>query len=292
MMVTIARPAQAPVVFDDLEDDLDAAVGAAEQAEAEPQIYIDNCPNCKGSGYYRGPSRYGSRCFKCDGRGTLAFKTSPEQRAKAKASAAKRKAKAKVDNLAAFEAEHPEIKAWWTDSTFELAVSFREAVIKYGHLTERQLAAAHKCIESLARRQQERAEAAAKAEQNAQAVNIGEIEKAFATAKARGIKRPAMRLAEFKFKLAPDTGRNAGALYVMHLESDVYLGKIVDGKFYKSRDCSAEQEAKVVEVASAPLEAAVAYGKMYGQCSICGRELTDKVSIERGIGPICESKYF
>jgi hypothetical protein len=41
-----------------------------------------------------------------------------------------------------------------------------------------------------------------------------------------------------------------------------------------------------------PERAAVLYGKASGNCSICGRDLTDPESIERGIGPICAGKYF
>lgn len=36
---------------------------------------------------------------------------------------------------------------------------------------------------------------------------------------------------------------------------------------------------------------ASAYGRRTGRCGICGRELTDPVSIERGIGPICADKF-
>jgi len=35
------------------------------------------------------------------------------------------------------------------------------------------------------------------------------------------------------------------------------------------------------------LEAAKAFGKLYGVCCICARVLTNPVSIEAGIGPIC-----
>lgn len=33
------------------------------------------------------------------------------------------------------------------------------------------------------------------------------------------------------------------------------------------------------------------YGKETGRCILCGRELTNPVSIEQGIGPICAGKY-
>lgn len=39
-------------------------------------------------------------------------------------------------------------------------------------------------------------------------------------------------------------------------------------------------------------EAAAAFGKLYGICCACGRDLTDEGSIAAGIGPICSGKYF
>ena len=40
-----------------------------------------------------------------------------------------------------------------------------------------------------------------------------------------------------------------------------------------------------------PLVAAMKYGKLSGRCCSCNRDLTDPVSIERGIGPICAGKF-
>jgi hypothetical protein len=38
------------------------------------------------------------------------------------------------------------------------------------------------------------------------------------------------------------------------------------------------------------LEAAKNYGHLYGMCVICGRVLTDEISISQGIGPVCAGK--
>lgn len=38
------------------------------------------------------------------------------------------------------------------------------------------------------------------------------------------------------------------------------------------------------------LEQAREFGALYGTCCVCGRTLTNEVSIERGIGPICEGR--
>jgi hypothetical protein len=40
------------------------------------------------------------------------------------------------------------------------------------------------------------------------------------------------------------------------------------------------------------LEDAKAFGALYGTCCCCGATLTNEESIEKGIGPICEGKYF
>jgi hypothetical protein len=40
------------------------------------------------------------------------------------------------------------------------------------------------------------------------------------------------------------------------------------------------------------LEAAKAFGQLYGVCCCCGATLTDENSIAEGIGPICASKGF
>jgi hypothetical protein len=88
-----------------------------------------------------------------------------------------------------------------------------------------------------------------------------------------------------RFSLAPVTGKNAGAVYVK--EDGIYLGKVMGGKLFASRDCSEAQAAAIVEVAADPKGAAIAHGRLTGQCSICSRELTDPKSIDLGIGPIC-----
>ena len=39
------------------------------------------------------------------------------------------------------------------------------------------------------------------------------------------------------------------------------------------------------------LEDAAKYGRTYNICARCGRTLTDEDSIERGVGPVCASKF-
>jgi hypothetical protein len=74
------------------------------------------------------------------------------------------------------------------------------------------------------------------------------------------------------------------AKYVKTVE-DEYLGKIL-GTTYTGKPAPA-----LAAIAADPRGEAVRYGRATGSCSCCGRELTDPVSIEQGIGPICVTKW-
>jgi hypothetical protein len=39
-----------------------------------------------------------------------------------------------------------------------------------------------------------------------------------------------------------------------------------------------------------PIEAAIRYGQETGECCVCGRTLTNKVSVLEGIGPVCSGR--
>lgn len=183
--------------------------------------------------------------------------------------------------------ENPAESRWLHNNAnrSNFAESLLAAVAQWGKLTERQLAAVQRIIADEPKREAERAERAA----SAPVVSVDAIERAFASAQEKGIKRPKMRLADFRFALAPATGRNAGAIYVT--EGDEYLGKISGGRFFGVATCPTEKGAEVVAVASDPHQAAVAYGRRTGSCAICARELTNHASIDLGIGPICAAKY-
>lgn len=122
-------------------------------------------------------------------------------------------------------------------------------------------------------------------------IDVSAIATAFQAARGNGIKSPRLRLGDFVFSRAPDTGRNAGAIYVKSKTSGEYLGKVADGKFRPALACDAPTTASVIEVAGAPHEAAQAYGRRTGNCSCCNRELTNGESIDLGIGPICRGKF-
>jgi len=261
-------------------------------AAAKIATYAERCPKCRGTGVFQSYSgRSLGACFTCKGAGELLFKTSPAQRAKGRtnaASAAERKAAETLSEANAWRAANPAEAAWLTSSAargFEFAVSLDAALDKYGYLTDGQLRAVSSATAKAAARNVERLASAT----TAPSVNVSVIEAAFAAAGAAGIKSPKLRLGGYKFAPAKAHSANAGSIYVT--EDETYLGKISNGRFLKVRACDDAAEAAVVAIASDPKGAAVAYGQRTGECSCCGRELTNAASIALGIGPICAERY-
>ena len=117
-------------------------------------------------------------------------------------------------------------------------------------------------------------------------VDVSAIQNLLVTAQ---VKRPVFRAADLAFSLAPSNGKNAGAVYVKR--GPEYQGKIMGGKFMPISSCHSDTADAVVRVSADPRGEAVKHGKVTGRCSCCGRELTDELSIEMGIGPVCATKW-
>ena len=117
---------------------------------------------------------------------------------------------------------------------------------------------------------------------------------AFEAAKSKGAKRLTLRFEGVNVK----PNRDLSALWVTsQSETEMgdyglkpkYLGKVTpQGCDSRLGD---DVKAIIMGAANDPLSAAIKYGKVSGECSCCGRELTDPRSIERGIGPICATKF-
>lgn len=284
-------------VFDDMADDLDFLAPAApvDMATASQQKFVtapnamayrDQCKRCHGSGkFYSYTGRLVGSCFYCKGKGYQEFKTSAADREKARAAAAHRKQAERK----AWADDHADVVAWirhGEDRCNEFALSLGKALADHGSLTEGQVNAVRKCIA----RDAERAAEKAKVVEQAPAIATEALFESFGKAEASGLKRPKLRFDGFVISKAPMSGRNAGALYVVS-EDDVYLGKIFQGKFITSRDCTDAVRDQVIELIKDPAAAAKAYGLRTGSCCICGRELTDPVSVAQGIGPICAGRF-
>lgn len=133
------------------------------------------------------------------------------------------------------------------------------------------------------------------------AVSVDKLMQAFEHAVSKGIKRPKMRIGDdLMMSLAPARGNNPGAIYVKGPKREFntddedqrpYLGKVVNGQFIASRECTMADAFDVRAALAEPLLSAIAYGRRTGNCAICGRELTVTESIERGIGPICAERF-
>jgi hypothetical protein len=245
------------------------------------------CTQCGGNGKWRGGiNQHGeSKCFACKGKGF--FLSSAGDRAKARQKRAENKITKLVAAQMAFNEQHPTLigdlkgMVGWNNFAASLVEQFNTK----GSLSENQTNAAYKmiakCAETKARKAKEREAAAVE-------VDLSTIKDMFNHAVGKGHKRPKYRAEGLIISRAPDHGRNAGSLYVKTIESDQYQGKITaENKFYAVGSADAATGESLKLIAADPSAAAMRYGQRTGSCGVCGRELTNSESIDRGIGPIC-----
>lgn len=104
------------------------------------------------------------------------------------------------------------------------------------------------------------------------------------------------RLAKLRFAGLTIARKNGDSLCWIKVEGvEKVVGKIERGTltlWQRPMVDLGDLTRRLLEIERDPEAAAVLYGKASGNCSICGRDLTDPESIERGIGPICAGKYF
>lgn len=119
-------------------------------------------------------------------------------------------------------------------------------------------------------------------------VNDDALRATFDKLLASGLKRVKLRMSGFAVKPAKATGKHPGSLYVT--EGETYLGRVAGGKFLRMDCCTQETADKVAALIADPMAAIKVTGQEVGNCAICGLELTDPESIDRGIGPICAER--
>lgn len=209
-----------------------------------------------------------------------------------------------MDDFEAFKTEHPKIWTWLlnnegkrgTPREFTFASSLYDSLYKWGHLTDRQLTAATKCMVRYA--EVVEGHEVAKRTVYAPFISAAGIDRlkaafdkaiAFSAAKGRTLHSPRITFGNIVIKPAKDGSANPGALYVT--DRGTYIGKIVNSKFVGTASCTEEQKDRMLAFVADPKAAAEAYGQETGTCCICNAKLTNKVSIERGIGPICAEKF-
>lgn len=118
-------------------------------------------------------------------------------------------------------------------------------------------------------------------------IPAGEVEKMFQAAHDAGKDKP-------KFVVGPWTmrdSRDRSCLWVFHHEAGL-VGKITNAQCQILNNVGPALLDDLTVLLTDPEQAARDHGKVTGSCSCCGRGLTDPVSVERGIGPICEARWF
>ena len=286
-------------VFEDFESsDLDAeptSTGNSKFAKTQQHP----CEHCGGTGEYRGVRIHEQRshCFACKGKGY--FMTSFADRQKARRQRLERKERKEQASIDAWVEKHPELYEFLKGASWsEFACQLLGNVRKYGSLTPKQLDAAVRMMEKCAERERAKAEARAKnAELNKLDINLDRLFDLFANATGSGLKRPRLVIDSLSISRAPDSGRNAGCLYLKW--NGDYVGKVNDAPELmlqrwaeQGEDPKAERIREILgKLADDPLGYAQLYGQRTGVCCCCNRELTDPKSIELGIGPVCITKW-
>lgn len=263
------------------------------QVSSKPTKPKFPCGDCGGTGVWRkvtynGP--YEGKCFKCNGKG--GFATSPESRKKSKLRRLEKERVNAQNNVDAFISDTSEevykhiVKGSVQYNPF--FESLHESIKKYGSLTEKQLNAVHK---SMAREVDNHREAT----ESKATVDLSIIKEKLERAVNKGkLSKPKLSLMSecgipFTFSFAPESGNNAGYVYVK--KSREYLGKISpEGEFFGYKTPDADLLALVSTIQDSS-ESVVRYGRVTGKCGVCSRKLTRKDSINKGIGPICADRF-
>lgn len=249
------------------------------------------CGQCGGTGMWAGGvnRRGNSKCIACQGRGF--FTQSPQQREKARRSRQKSKANkaeaAMESNKATGLVDKLQAISEWNS----FAGSMLEQHSQGKEWSTKQVEAAQRMLDKIeATRKAKEAEKAKNAVALSQAPAFERIAQLFEGAVNSGYKKPCYRAEGLKLSLAGAYSRNAGSIYVVEVETDEYLGKITRGVFHPTRG-GGKAVPGLEAIAKDPKDAAVRYGQRTGVCSCCGAKLTNKESIEAGIGPICAGKW-
>jgi hypothetical protein len=277
--------------FSDL-DEL-PAVGGNAAAKAKEDRPTFPCQSCGGSGKYRGARVHqpDDKCFPCGGRGF--FYQSHGDRMKARAQAAKRKQSKLETAQELFSAENHGVadflaaNAHWSEFLRDMLTAYREK----GALTEGQLRAVRSTQAKVAARdEQRRSERDVRKAAAQTPVDLSPIHAMFDKAKSAGLSKLQYRAEGLVLSLAKPNSANPGAIYVKR-KNGTYLGKVVGQTFSAGQDATDDDKTALRIIADNPAEAAERYGKTTGECSCCGRELTDPASIAAGIGPVCATKW-
>lgn len=255
------------------------------------------CQSCAGTGLWRGyrTRQTETKCFPCNGKG-FHFKPHFEalkDKAAAKAKRTANRCARRQDVKDALEAREPGLFRFMVDNQDWCGIFFDMIqLLNDGKaMSENQHNA---CVrirdKTLFARAEKDAARKAEAEARSTVVDLNPIHAMFAKASEAGLKKLVYRANGLVLSPAKAHSANAGGIYVK-TKGGTYLGKVMGQKFMATRECTEVQKEALNAVAADPAGEAVRYGKETGECSCCGRELTDPNSIAAGIGPVCASKW-
>lgn len=292
--------------FSDLNADLDTERTAEEVASGEgpgasfQAFYGDHaaptgeiCPKCKGkgrfivSGGYGGMPRDLGPCFPCGGSGSVTPEKAKSMRARVKGKQTQaNNEQARRDALnakvAAFSEKNRELLTYCTRVLNDFTANCMYKLATTGEMTPPQVAAIRRSLEQKADRDREQARHVAETAPAGAGLDLSKVP-AGRYAVPSGdtrlkvlIRKPAASEKWAGFVFVSDAAQyGQRQKYGMQAPGKTYNGKIED---------------ELRAIAADPKAAAVAYGKLTGTCSICGRPLENAESVERGIGPICAKK--
>lgn len=255
-----------------------AITGGNRASQATTARYEEKCKKCRGSGNFVSyTGRIVGPCFTCKGTGVRQFRTSPETR-QANRDRAQARKQAKADQQAA------DVQAWldanperaaFLQQDWEFPRSLREGLHKWGSLTDNQIAAIDRCLAK-------QADKAAARKSQVSDLDLSEVP-AGLYAVPGGDTRLKVRIDK------PTRGKWAGWVFV---KDGAEYGS---GTRYGSQRPGENYGGQIVDqlraIASDPLEASKAYGRLVGVCGVCGRKLENEDSVAAGIGPVCAGKF-
>lgn len=292
--------------FSDLNADLDAERTAEEVASGEgpgasfQAFYGDHaaptgeiCPKCKGKGRYTVGGGYGRMprdlgpCFPCGGTGSVSPEKAKAMRAHAKGEQTKAnneqaRREAHAARMKAFIDANPELIAYCGRVQNDFTANCMRKLGELGEMTPNQVAAIRRSLEAKAAREQEQAKHVAASAPAGSGIDLSNV--------------PAGRYAvpngdtRLKVMIRKPAAPNKWAGFIFVSDAAEYGNRQNYGRQAPGKTYSGKIGAELAAIAADPKAAAVAYGKLTGTCSICGRPLENAESVERGIGPICAEK--
>jgi hypothetical protein len=171
------------------------------------------------------------------------------------------------------------------DRTFGL--SLLSGIDQYGSLTEKQAGWVQVLIER-----------AGQPKSAAVEVQMAGVQALFAVA-SKSLKRPKIRLqaadgTPVVLAVAGSKSKYAGQVMLTDggpFGANRWFGRIEGSQFHAARDNTSSVTGLLTSLSADPTSVISGYGRLTGACALCGRDLTDQTSVDRGVGPVCAKNF-